>query len=54
MNKKIITALMVEPNEHPKVIQLRTDLDSMQKAVSLDTSYQGLTELPHLIMGSNW
>ena len=45
MNKKTITALMVEPNEHPKVVQLQTDLDSLQKAVSIGASYQGLIEL---------
>ena len=45
MNQKTITALMVEPNEHPKITQLRTDLDSLQKAVSIGGDYQGLIEL---------
>ena len=45
MNKKTIAALMVEPNEHPKVVQLGTDLDSLQKAVSIGADYQGLIEL---------
>ena len=45
MNRKTITALMVEPNEHPKVVQLQTDLDSLQKAVSIGADYQGLIEL---------
>ena len=48
MNKKTITALMVEPNEHPKVIHLHTDLDSLQKAVSIGARYQGLIELVNL------
>ena len=48
MNKKTITALMVEPNEHPRVIQLHTDLDSLQKAVSIGADYQGLIELVNL------
>ena len=51
MNKKTITALMVEPNEHPKVVQLQTDLDSLQKAVSIGASYQGLIELLALEKG---
>lgn len=45
MSKKMITALMVEPNKHPEVTQLATDLDSMQKAVSIGADYQGLIEL---------
>ena len=45
MNRKSITALMVEPNEHPKTVQLATDLDSLQKAVSIGADYQGLIEL---------
>ena len=48
MNKKTITALMVEPNEHPKAVQLHTDLDSLQKAVSIGADYQGLIELINL------
>ena len=45
MNQKAITALMVEPNKHPKAVQLRTDLDSLQKAVSIGADYQGLIEI---------
>ena len=45
MSKKTITALMVEPNKHPEIMQLATDLDSLQKAVSIGASYQGLIEL---------
>ena len=51
MNKKTITVLMVEPNEHPKVVQLQTDLDSLQKAVSIGADYQGLIELIPLAKG---
>jgi len=35
---------MVESGEHPKVTQLRTDLDSLQKAVSIRADYQGRIE----------
>ena len=45
MSKKTITALMVEPNKHPEITQLSTDLDSLQKAVSIGADYQGLLEL---------
>ena len=45
MSKKTITVLMVEPNEHPKATELHTDLDSLQKAVSIGADYQGLIEL---------
>ena len=45
MSKKTITALMVEPNKHPEITQLATDLDSLQKAVSIGADYQGLIEL---------
>ena len=48
MSKKTITVLMVEPNKHPKITQLATDLDSLQKAVSIGASYQGLIELVEL------
>ena len=51
MNRKTITALMVEPNQHPKVVQLQTDLDSLQKAVSIGADYQGLIELLPLEKG---
>lgn len=45
MSKKTITALMVEPNKHPKAVHLQADLDSLQKAVSIGADYQGLIEL---------
>ena len=48
MSKKTITVLMVEPNEHPKATELHTDLDSLQKAVSIGADYQGLIELVNL------
>ena len=48
MSKKTITVLMVEPNEHPKETELHTDLDSLQKAVSIGADYQGLIELVNL------
>ena len=35
---------MVEPNKHPCVVDLNTDLDSLQKAVSIGSDYQGLIE----------
>ncbi len=44
MNNKTITAPMVEPNKHPKVVQLATDLDSLQKAIIIGADYQGLIE----------
>ena len=48
MSKKTITVLMVEPNEHPKATELHTDLDSLQKAVSIGADYQGLIEIVSL------
>ncbi len=42
---KEITALMVEPGRHPRAITLKTDLDSLQKAVSIGADYQGLIEI---------
>ena len=33
MKAKTVKALMVEPNKHPCVVDLNTDLDSLQKAV---------------------
>ena len=51
MKKKEIKALMVAPKEYPKVVTLKTDLDSLQKAVSIGSSYQGLIEIIHLEKG---
>ena len=45
MNAKEIKVLMVEPGEHPKVVMLKDDLDSLQKAVSIGADYQGLIEI---------
>ena len=45
MGKKKITVLMVEPGKHPLVTTLGNDLDSLQKAVSIGTDYQGLIEI---------
>lgn len=48
MNTKEITVLMVEPGKHPKVTTLKDDLDSLQKAVSIGTDYQGLIKFVSL------
>lgn len=45
MDKKEIKVLMVEPGKHPKVTVLKDDLDSLQKAVSIGSDYQGLIEI---------
>ena len=44
MKAKTVKALMIEPNKHPCVVDLKTDLDSLQKAVSIGADYQGLIE----------
>ena len=44
MNAKEIKVLMVEPGKHPRVVMLKDDLDSLQKAVSIGAAYQGLIE----------
>ena len=51
MKEKTIKALMVEPNKHPCVVDLNTDLDSLQKAVSIGDDQQGLIEF--LWLGDN-
>ena len=51
MSAKEITVLMVEPGKHPKVTTLKDDLDSLQKAVSIGTDYQGLIEFVNLRNG---
>ena len=48
MNAKEIKVLMVEPGKHPKVVMLKDDLDSLQKAVSIGADYQGLIEFVSL------
>ena len=45
MEKKEITVLMVEPGKHPRVTTLGTELDDLQKAVSIGADYQGLIEI---------
>lgn len=45
MGTKEIKVLMVEQGKHPKVTMLKDDLDSLQKAVSIGTDYQGLIEI---------
>lgn len=45
---KEIRVLMVEPGEKPKETLLNTDLDSLQKAVSIGCEEQGLIEIVHL------
>ena len=39
---------MIEPYEHPRVIELKCDLDSLQKAVSIGAPEQGLIEFVYL------
>ena len=48
MKTKEITVLMVEPGKHPKVTTLKDDLNSLQKAVSIGSEYQGLIEFVSL------
>ena len=48
MKEKRIQALMIEPNKHPCVIELKNDLDSLQKAVSIGAPEQGLIEFAYL------
>lgn len=45
MKQKEITVLMVEPGKHPRVMTLKNDLDSLQKAVSIGAEQQGLIEI---------
>jgi len=45
MNAKSITALKVEPRKGPTVVELKNDLDSLQKAVSEGCDRQGLIEI---------
>ena len=41
MKQKKIKVLMVEPGKNPIETELSNDLDSLQKAVSIGTDYQG-------------
>ena len=43
---------MVEPMEKPKIVTLKNDLDSLQKAVSIGADYQGLIEIIPLCDGT--
>ena len=45
MKTKTITVLKVEPMQAPSVVQIHTDLDSLQKAVSEGCDHQGLIEI---------
>jgi len=45
MKQTEIKVLMVEPLKEPKVVTLKTDLDSLQRAVSIGADYQGLIEI---------
>ena len=45
MKQKKIKVLMVEPGNHPTEVTLDNTLDSLQKAVSIGTSYIGLIEI---------
>lgn len=45
MKESKITVLMVEPGKHPAITTLENNLDSLQKAVSIGASYQGLIEI---------
>lgn len=45
MKQKEIKVLMVAPLKEPKTVTLKTDLDSLQKAVSIGANYQGLIEI---------
>ena len=48
MKSKKIKALMIEPNKPPCITELCNDLDSLQKAVSIGASEQGLIEFVYL------
>ena len=45
MKQTEIKALMAKPSKEPKVVMLKTDLESLQKAVSIGADYQGLIEI---------
>ena len=48
MEETKIKALMIAPNERPCTVELRRDLDSLQKAVSIGAPDQGLIEFVYL------
>ena len=45
MKEREIVVLMVEPGKHPVELKLTNELDALQKAVSIGTTYQGLIEI---------
>ena len=45
MREKQIKVLMVKALEEPRETVLQNDLDSLQKAVSIEADYQGLIEI---------
>ena len=48
MKEKQVKALKIEPYKHPCVVELKCDLDSLQKAVSIGAPEQGLIEFVYL------
>ena len=48
MKETKIKALKIEPGLHPYVVELSTDLDSLQKAVSIGYPDQGLIKFVYL------
>lgn len=48
MKEKVIKVLKVEPRKVPEIVDLKNDLDSLQKAVSIGADYQGLIEIINL------
>lgn len=48
MKEKTVKAIKVEPKKPPCVVDLNTDLDSLQKAVSIGAPDQGLIEFVYL------
>ena len=51
MKARKIKVLKVAPGEHPQVVVLENDLDTLQKAVSIGCDYQGLIEVVGLENG---
>ena len=52
MKEPTIHVLQIEPHKHPQRVMLQNDLDSLQKAVSIGSDYQGLIELVWLEDGA--
>ena len=57
MKTNAIKVLKVEPHKTPESVMLKTDLDSLQKAVSIGADSQGLIEIiaiePHVCLLCN-